>query len=48
MRDYFAAKAMQSLIAIYDESGVDGTVHDVTEAAYLYADAMLVAKREAQ
>jgi hypothetical protein len=44
LRDYFAAKAMQALIKIYEPKGEDGCIPDVAEAAYFYADAMLKAR----
>jgi len=53
LRDYFAAKALQSLIAKYDkvECEEGGALPDYAKAnvtgAYMYADAML-AEREAQ
>jgi hypothetical protein len=39
LRDYFAAKAMQALIA-YEES----TLQNDAEVAYAYADAMMKAR----
>jgi len=44
LRDYFAAKAMAQLIAIYEPSEKEGTVPDCAESAYFYADAMLEAR----
>ena len=44
LRDYFAGKALQSLIAIYEPKSPDGCVPDCAEAAYLYADAMMKAR----
>ena len=44
LRDYFAAKAMQSLVAIYEPSSLNGCIPDCAEAAYMYADAMLEAR----
>lgn len=48
LRDYFAAKAMQSLINVFD---TDPTINDpshrrtsVAQAAYLQADAMMKAR----
>ena len=43
LRDYFAAKALQSLV----ESGFDDKADfpDVAERAYVYADAMLKARK---
>lgn len=40
LRDYFAAKAMQSLV-ITTQTMLNITVEDVVEEAYVYADAML-------
>lgn len=45
LRDYFAAKAMAQLIAIYEPSGEEGTVPDCAQDAYHYADAMLAARQ---
>lgn len=57
MRDYFAARAMQALIAklpMFDEraehgvkpvEGTDIIQRDVADAAYAYADAMLRRRR---
>jgi hypothetical protein len=45
MRDYFAAKAMQSLItASVTDPGKVGPVNNISEYAYSYADAMLKAR----
>jgi hypothetical protein len=41
LRDYFAAKAMQGLIACPE---TDGYKHDYAKWAYEYADAMLKAR----
>ena len=41
LRDYFAAKAMQSMI-LYSEDAAD----DVASNAYCFADAMLKAREE--
>jgi hypothetical protein len=42
LRDYFAAKAMQSLVLM--STGEDNEIPDAAEAAYWYADAMLKAR----
>jgi hypothetical protein len=42
LRDYFAAKAMQSLIL--KSTGADFEIPDAAEDAYSYADAMLKAR----
>ena len=43
LRDYFAAKAMQSLIAAYkDDHSVSD---DISKRAYYYADAMMEARK---
>jgi hypothetical protein len=39
LRDYFAAKAMQSLVLM--STGEDNEIPDAAEAAYWYADAMM-------
>ena len=46
LRDYFAAKAMQALIASPrgTPDGRDGTDHYYAKCAYLMADAMLKAR----
>jgi hypothetical protein len=45
LRDYFAAKAMQSLItASVTDPGKVGPVNNISEYAYSYADAMLKAR----
>lgn len=44
LRDYFAAQAMGSLISDSDCS--EWTYADVAEAAYAYADAMLVERAQ--
>lgn len=45
LRDYFAAKAMQSLIIILEKNNsgdfTDGIVSDLTKIAYSYADSMM-------
>lgn len=47
LRDYFAAKAMQSLItASVTEPGKVGSADNISEYAYLYADAMMVAREK--
>ena len=43
LRDYFAAKAMQGLVASNDE-GAGDRVADVPEYAYQIADAMIAAR----
>ena len=43
LRDYFAAKAMQGLIASNDE-GAGDRITDIPEYAYQIADAMLAAR----
>jgi hypothetical protein len=44
LRDYFAAKAMQSLIVAYKD---DHSVSDeISKRAYYYADAMLEAREQ--
>ena len=44
MRDYFAARAMQSLIVAYKD---DHSVSDeISKRAYYYADAMLEAREQ--
>ena len=44
LRDYFAAKAMQGLLASH---GTDANAKTVAKAAYIVADAMLRARGEA-
>lgn len=44
LRDYFAAKAMQGLLAC---PGTDANAKTVAKAAYIVADAMLCARGEA-
>jgi|688.fasta_scaffold18442_16 hypothetical protein len=46
LRDYFAAKAMQSLIAFMLENLSAHKAEDVPEIAYDFADAMLKAREE--
>lgn len=44
LRDYFAAKAMQSLVTAHASAGRANNAHDLaqlTESAYIVADAML-------
>jgi hypothetical protein len=43
LRDYFAAKALQALLA---NSQLDGYVADYVRRAYEYADAMIEARGE--
>ena len=45
LRDYFAAKAMQGLIASNDE-GAGDRIEDVPGYAYAIADAMLKAREQ--
>lgn len=52
LRDYFAAKAMQAMISkhgIEDAPGFfdDATDESIAKCAYIYADAMLAARKEA-
>lgn len=42
LRDYFAAKALPALIALY-ETNFSG---EITQKAYFYADAMLESRKE--
>lgn len=48
LRDYFAAKAMQGLIAdghtMWDSQKFQGDRHTIAEWAYIMADAMLIAR----
>lgn len=49
LRDYFAAKAMQSLILVLhkrEDNPEDGAYLDVHKFAYLYADLMMEAREE--
>jgi len=41
LRDYFAAKALQSLISIYEPEGQDRCIPNCARDAYSFADAML-------
>ena len=41
LRDYFAAAALPSIIAIYEPTSEPGCIYDCAESAYIYADAML-------
>lgn len=45
LRDYFAAKALQSFILIYEPEGEAGCIPDCAADAYTYADAMLEARK---
>lgn len=45
LRDYFAAKALESLIVVYKDSGAPGNLNALSESAYQYADAMLQARQ---
>jgi hypothetical protein len=45
LRDYFAAKAMQALIASNDE-GAGDRIEDIPDYAYMVADAMLKARAQ--
>ena len=48
LRDYFAAKAMQSFVIVYKDSiPVGQPMQDMAERAYLYANAMMKARDEA-
>lgn len=42
LRDYFAAKAMQGFAA---DPNVSGTIKQIAASAYLWADAMLEARK---
>jgi hypothetical protein len=44
LRDYFAAKAMQSILEVIECSPND--VKDVVESAYILADAMMIAREK--
>ena len=50
LRDYFAAKAMQSLILIHEKDSLcdfgDGIFKDLTLISYSYADSMMKARKE--
>ncbi len=47
LRDYFAAKAMQSFVIVYEDSIPAGEpMKDMAERAYIYADAMMKARNE--
>jgi hypothetical protein len=47
LRDYFAAKAMQSFVIVYKDSIPAGQpMQDMAERAYLYADAMTKAREQ--
>jgi hypothetical protein len=47
LRDYFAAKAMQSIIGLcYKEFDVDKAKKDVSQDAYEIADAMMKAREQ--
>jgi hypothetical protein len=47
LRDYFAAKAMQSFVIVYKDSIPAGQpMQDMAERAYLYADAMMKAREQ--
>ena len=48
LRDYFAAKAMQAIIAAYEDSRDDRAGPVVSKMAYAFADAMLAARKEAK
>jgi hypothetical protein len=45
LRDYFAAKALQALIEIYEPDAMPGCVPACGRDAYRYADAMLEARK---
>ena len=44
LRDYFAAKAMQALIYVYEKDSGDGFVYDCADSAYFFADVMIKAR----
>jgi hypothetical protein len=44
LRDYFAAKAMQAMIVVWEKED-SGTNYDCAVDAYLYADRMLKARK---
>ena len=44
LRDYFAAKALQPLIQIYEPDSEDGFLDLCADSAYAFADAMLKAR----
>ena len=49
LRDYFAAKAMQGLLADSadrpdEDESIDDFIEDTATSAYMYADAMLAAR----
>ena len=44
LRDYFAAKAMQPLIQIYESDSDDGFLDLCADSAYAFADAMMKAR----
>jgi hypothetical protein len=46
LRDYFAAKAMQSLVMKFNEDSLDWNAHEESEIAYQIADAMLKAREQ--
>lgn len=43
LRDYFAAKVMQSLVLKFNEDSLDWHAHEEADIAYAIADAMLKA-----
>ena len=45
LRDYFAASALPSIIAIYEPASGPGCIYDCAESAYIYADAMLKSRQ---
>ena len=47
LRDYFAAKAMQGIIATFDDD-VTAMPEQVARLCYKIADAMLAARKEAK
>ena len=45
LRDYFAARAMQSLIIAYATIGSNLKMHEIIDGSYQYADAMMEARK---
>ena len=46
LRDYFAAKALISLITLYEPASFHGTIPALADSAYQYADAMLESRKQ--
>jgi len=46
LRDYFAAKAMQSLIIAYATIESNLKMHEIINGSYQYADAVMEARNE--